>query len=150
MPARCASSGLVNETSRPSMWIVPASGRCTPDTILMSVDFPAPFSPSSACTSPAPMSNLTPFSAWTPENDLLISCSSRTACMCSQGCARRRLELRRGHYPTPARAVPSLMLVAVRGLCRRGDRRPECGEGALELALIVLAQRLQRHPAGAD
>ena len=32
----------------------PASARCTPARTLISVDLPAPFSPSSACTSPAP------------------------------------------------------------------------------------------------
>src|SRR5436190_12266360 len=39
--------------------------------ILINVDLPAPFSPTSACTSPARNSNDTPFSACTPPNDLL-------------------------------------------------------------------------------
>ena len=38
---------------RPRSRISPASGAWTPARILISVDLPAPFSPSSACTSPA-------------------------------------------------------------------------------------------------
>src|SRR6185503_17098145 len=48
-----------------------------PVRILISVDLPAPFSPSSACTSPARTSNETLRRAWTPENDLLIARASR-------------------------------------------------------------------------
>ena len=47
-PARRAWSN----GSPPSV-IVPASRRCTPASTLTSVDLPAPFSPTSACTSPA-------------------------------------------------------------------------------------------------
>src|SRR5262245_59505715 len=81
MPARCASSGVANNTGRPSTRMLPASGEWTPETILMSVDLPAPFLPSSACRSPAAISKRTPLSAWTPGNDLLMSCSSRTGGM---------------------------------------------------------------------
>lgn len=38
---------------RPSISIPPASARTIPDIMLRSVDFPAPFSPESPCTSPA-------------------------------------------------------------------------------------------------
>ena len=41
--------------------------------ILISVDLPAPFSPTRAWTSPACRSNETPRSACTPANDLLIA-----------------------------------------------------------------------------
>jgi hypothetical protein len=44
----------------------PESGMTDPVRILMSVDFPAPFSPQSAWTSPRAMSMLTPRSACTP------------------------------------------------------------------------------------
>jgi hypothetical protein len=40
--------------------------------ILMRVDFPAPFSPTSACTSPAWSVKDTPFSACTPAKDFRI------------------------------------------------------------------------------
>ena len=44
----------------------PASGWCTPESTLMSVDLPAPFWPSRQCTSPARTSSSTPSSARTP------------------------------------------------------------------------------------
>ena len=48
----------------------PLSARNTPDMTLTSVDLPAPFSPSSACTSPPRTSKLTSCSACTPANAL--------------------------------------------------------------------------------
>ena len=44
------AEGSVASSSR----TVPASGATAPPSILISVDLPAPFSPTSACTSPAP------------------------------------------------------------------------------------------------
>ncbi len=44
----------------------------------MSVDLPAPFSPSKACTSPRRTSNETPSLATTPGNSLRMSRISRT------------------------------------------------------------------------
>ncbi len=45
--------GLRGRYGSPSTRIVPVSGRNAPDRIWMNVLLPAPFSPSSACTSPA-------------------------------------------------------------------------------------------------
>src|SRR6266542_1822263 len=64
-------------TSRPATAMVPASGVSAPVTILMNVDLPAPFSPTSACTSPACRSNDTRFSARSPAKDLLMLRASR-------------------------------------------------------------------------
>src|SRR5258708_6882582 len=47
-----------------------------PEMILISVDLPAPLSPTSATTSPANTLNCTPSSAWTAPNRLLIPWSS--------------------------------------------------------------------------
>ncbi len=52
-PSACAGVG----TCRPNSSSVPASGACTPLRILTSVLLPEPFSPTSACTSPARSSN---------------------------------------------------------------------------------------------
>src|SRR5579863_2845669 len=69
MPSRSASCGDAIVTSRPSIAIVPASARCAPARIFINVDFPAPFSPTSANTSPERRSSETSFSARTPGND---------------------------------------------------------------------------------
>src|ERR1700724_3056036 len=55
---------------------------------LISVDFPAPFSPISACTSPSSSSKDTFFKARTPANDLVIDLafSSGTAIRLTQKC----------------------------------------------------------------
>jgi hypothetical protein len=47
--------------------------------ILMRVDFPAPFSPSNACTSPALRSKETPLSARTAPKDFVMPESWRRA-----------------------------------------------------------------------
>src|SRR5262249_29329198 len=53
------------------------SAPTAPETIRPSVDFPAPFSPTSACTEPRRTESVTPASAWTPPKCLATSCSSR-------------------------------------------------------------------------
>jgi hypothetical protein len=52
IPCRCASAELRSVTCSPLTRIVPSSAGWIPVMILMSVDFPAPFSPTSAWTSP--------------------------------------------------------------------------------------------------
>src|SRR5947199_3684452 len=47
--------------------------------ILISIDLPAPFSPTIACTSPACSSNETWRSALTPSNDLVMDDAERSA-----------------------------------------------------------------------
>src|SRR5215813_6780899 len=54
------------------------SGCSAPVMILMSVDLPAPFSPTSAWTSPARRSNETPLSARTAPNVLVIESTLRS------------------------------------------------------------------------
>ena len=63
-------------TERPWTSIRPSSGRWAPVITLISVDLPAPFSPTRAWTSPARRSNETPFKACTPANALLIPVNS--------------------------------------------------------------------------
>src|SRR5215472_5362948 len=53
--------------------------------MFISVDLPAPFSPSSACTSPRLTSNETSSFATTPGNSLRIPCISRTRSSATQG-----------------------------------------------------------------
>jgi len=53
MPRAMASPVPAIVTGAPSNSIVPVSACSTPDKILIIVDLPAPFSPTSACTRPA-------------------------------------------------------------------------------------------------
>jgi hypothetical protein len=66
MPAAFAAAGDANETGSPSSSIRPSSGATTPAMILMSVDFPAPFSPSTAWMRPASITRSASCSACTP------------------------------------------------------------------------------------
>ena len=55
-----ASDGVPMRTGLPSMVICPESGGSSPYSTFMSVLLPAPFSPTTACTSPAYRSIETP------------------------------------------------------------------------------------------
>src|SRR5258705_9264992 len=57
---------------------VPESGATAPVMILMRVDFPAPFSPTSAWTSPSRRSKETSSSACRPAYDLLMAVACRS------------------------------------------------------------------------
>ena len=50
MPASCASRAEAKATGRPSTAMLPWSGACSPSRMRISVDLPAPFSPTSAVT----------------------------------------------------------------------------------------------------
>ena len=60
------ASGDAPLTGSPLSSMVPRSGSSEPAAIAISVDLPAPFSPSRAWISPARASNVTPLSASTP------------------------------------------------------------------------------------
>src|SRR5262249_33570275 len=80
-PRARAARGSLSVTGSPLISSVPASARIAPLTILMRVDFPAPFSPTSAWTSPGSNSNETPRSARTPPNAFDTSVSFRRGVM---------------------------------------------------------------------
>ena len=71
MPASRARRGVRLSSRRPSKTISPASGSIAPVRILIRVDLPAPFSPSSPCTSARRTSRSTPSRASTPGNRLV-------------------------------------------------------------------------------
>src|SRR3972149_1897435 len=83
MPNCRAWVGEGMSTGRPRRRISPPSRWCTPPRMRISVDFPAPFSPTSAWTSPARTSNRTSCRACTPGKALRIprisSCGAATA-----------------------------------------------------------------------
>ena len=66
MPARVASAGSGEGDGRPARRISPVSGRRTPAMILISVDLPAPFSPSTAWIVPRRQAKSTASRARTP------------------------------------------------------------------------------------
>src|SRR5664280_3321348 len=66
MPCASASRGDLKLRCSPPSVIVPSSGEITPEMILPSVDFPAPFSPTSACTVPGVIVSDTSLRAGTP------------------------------------------------------------------------------------
>ena len=65
-PAALAADGVAKLTSSPSRRMLPASGCTTPATILIRVDLPAPFSPSTAWILPRSQAKSTSSSARTP------------------------------------------------------------------------------------
>src|SRR5579863_990940 len=76
MPRLRAMLGLLFGTGWPSTLRIPESAASAPVMILTSVDLPAPFSPTSACTSPAWIAKSTPFSACTPANAFVMDVAS--------------------------------------------------------------------------
>ena len=68
-PATCAWVGWWNSTGVPPIATVPASRSCTPASTFIRVDLPAPFSPTSPCTSPACSRRSTSSSTGTPKKD---------------------------------------------------------------------------------
>src|SRR5581483_4623298 len=98
-PSARASSGRRNSTSPPRTRSVPESGRSTPLRILIIVLLPAPFSPTSACTSPKSALNDASESARTPPNDREMALPSMA------GFAGLRLPPSRGGWRPVARAA---------------------------------------------
>src|SRR5438128_638822 len=108
--------------TRPPISTLPRSGNVEPAATAISVDLPAPFSPTRAWTSPSVTSRLTPLSTMTPGNVLTTSVRRRTT-----------------------RAVDMLL----RGLPELGDRalrdlvrRVEVGRGALDAERRLAADRV--------
>src|SRR3954447_9742249 len=77
MPDDRASRGEAKRTGVPSSRISPAYAPWTPAMIFISVDLPAPFSPTSPWISSVSRAKSTSRKAVTPPNDLLIPRSSR-------------------------------------------------------------------------
>jgi hypothetical protein len=72
MPAACASAGPRNRHGRPATVMLPSWSVITPARTFISVDLPAPFSPSSARTSPARTDSSASSQASTPPNRFVM------------------------------------------------------------------------------
>src|SRR3984957_11613579 len=77
MPRSSALLGESKCTGLPSTRYSPEDGLCTPASVLISVDLPAPLSPSRQCTSPRRRRTVTPLNAITLPKNLLTFSSAR-------------------------------------------------------------------------
>src|SRR3954452_20231344 len=91
MPRSIAPRGDSKSTSSPSTSSVPLVGWCTPESVLISVDLPAPLSPSRHSTSPARTSIVMSSSAITWPKYLETPRASRTGVSAMSVCLRRAL-----------------------------------------------------------
>src|SRR5690349_3594550 len=111
IPSAIASAGLFMRTVTPRTWIAPASGRSMPYVMRMRVDFPAPFSPSNACTVPGRTCNDADVSARVAPNRLSMPRSVSAG--------------------SPPLEGPFIVRESETGWCR--DEAPRNAEGALDL-----------------
>ena len=119
----------------PQISMVPASGRTSPDAIPISVDLPAPFSPSSACTSPANAANETSLTATTPPKRFETWTQAQSDGVAS-GLRRSAARLAR----STVTAVPSSAYVSRPGLrrCRKGLEREPADPGPPSLSVVPM------------
>ena len=112
MPAPMAARGSPGGTSNPDDRTVPESCRYRPQAMFTRVDFPAPFSPTSARTSPASTERETSSTAATPAKRLVMPCNSSAGSVTASPRADSRSP------PDRVAGTPSAL---------RGWRGPECG-----------------------
>src|SRR5439155_11535664 len=118
IPDARAADGPDRTVSRPSTTSLPRSGRCTPARIFTSVDFPAPFSPTSPCTSPPCRWIETSSSAWIAPKAFDACSRERIGC-CS-------------------------VIGAGAGACREASGTPQCSLLEVELVDVRLVEDVRR------
>ena len=113
-PTRCASCGESNSTGRPANVTDPVEGRNTPASSFTQVLLPAPFSPSSASTSPRRRPNVAAFRAAIDPDDLpaasrpIARSDGSTACLSP---SKRPVSFCRSNEPLPSRLDGSHLLI---------------------------------------
>ena len=101
-PSFCAARTWPCGSGLPPTATVPPSGRSCPDTIFISVDLPAPFSPARAVTVPGARSSDTPLSTGTPPNAFVRSRHSTAAAVGSViAVTRRPVVVEGAGHPVP-------------------------------------------------
>src|ERR1700754_3663042 len=120
-------------TFSPSKMVSPSSAGWMPAMHLMSVDLPAPLSPTRAMTSPGETWKSTSNSAWTAPKLFETPCSSRTGVSVTLDSSSRP-ELDRGH---PHGAPPDHSLLQADLLALRGH---VAGADVLHLREVHLAR----------
>src|SRR5262245_1022649 len=99
IPAAIASRGLAKWRSSPLTRMTPRSGRCTPPRMRISVDLPAPFSPTTAWISPNATAKSTLWSASVAPNCLLTPSALAAGWVIASSRHERHLHLRVGQPP---------------------------------------------------
>src|SRR5215203_5205790 len=132
MPRRAASFGPWICTGWPSKRISPLSNGWIPAMHLISVDLPAPLSPTSAMTSPLDTWKSTSNSAWTAPNLFETPCSSRTGVSVTISAPPRPRRIR----GRPGRDAPRHSLLKADVLALGGDL---AGADLLHLGEVDLA-----------
>src|SRR3954454_432965 len=149
MPMACIDRRLGCSTGWPSTATTPSSHTSAPVAILISVDLPAPFSPTSAWTVPGRTASDTPRRARTPGNDLTIE-SSASAGGCPMSVTMRAPDCTCSGRPTiGGHQLVSRRSHGAHGTSRHDSerwcgsrRRPQCfGHGRNDL-LAVHAERV--------
>src|SRR5215470_12105299 len=125
MPASRAAAGPCSTTRLPSMSRSPSSGGYTPASIFTMVDLPAPFSPSSACASPAYRSADPSTTACTAPNDFAACRSDSTGPVWPAG----------GGQPVRPRGCPAPTLLDPDVTFQR------CAEVSARIACVSIAAR---------
>src|SRR4030042_2465134 len=135
-PARGDASGLKDGITLPPTRNDPWSGARAPARIFMRVDFPAPFSPTTACTSPLPTAKLTPRRACTPGKAFAMPRISRAGAVGSTAIPILSRELR-GPSRGPRRIRLFLRVVLLDpGFGKLADREVL----VIQVRVIVLVQ----------
>src|ERR1700722_15241233 len=113
---------------RPPMRRVPESGSTAPVIILMRGDFPAPFSPTSAWTSPGSKSKETLFNARTPEYAFEMLLASRSG-MKDMRIAYPRMALEPHAIRLPRARAERHASIGLFGHCHRLPGHCDSGNG---------------------
>src|SRR3954469_113897 len=138
-------------TGAPPMSTSPESGCSIPPATFIRVDLPAPFSPSSATTSPGCTSRETPFSACTPRKRFWMFRSWRTGTPMTAESMPASAPAKLGESLSE---VVHVVLSQHPGrneyLTSRGNTRPVAGEdfGHERHRLVAELERLLHHGAG--
>src|SRR5690242_9233914 len=153
IPAAMASFGERKCSSRPFTVIVPSSGRCMPYSVRISVDLPAPFSPTMAWISPARTSMLMSSLATTPGNRLVIPRSSTAgACVVTSAMSSPSRSTRRARRSAPGSSSVRARFLRSLSADLRGDRDLAADDVLLQLVqlrLDVLHEPARRRVADA-
>jgi hypothetical protein len=156
MPWDTASCGERMSISLPSIRMRPESRATFPARIFIRVDFPAPFSPIRACTSPARRSNWTLFSASVAAKRLVMASSWSSGwgwgvvvmVAYQSGCVGQAAGVERPHTGMVERYQPLYWLTLSRVTSSLGIRMVVSAGGLLSIMFWATSTALRTISAG--